>query len=146
MLALAHEREPEFRKAAEDFLKHAQEAIFHYVYAILHDPLYREQYALNLKREFPRMPFYNDFCQWSDWGRELMELHIGYESVVQTKLKRNDMPDEKARYAGLAPKCILKADKDEGRIIVDSETTLTDIPSEAWDYPGFRSRRFTATD
>ena len=32
------------------------------------------------------------------------------------------------------PKCILKADKEAGRIIVDSETTLTGIPPEAWDY------------
>jgi len=29
--------------------------IFHYVYGVLHDPLYREKYALNLKREFPRI-------------------------------------------------------------------------------------------
>ncbi len=35
--------------------------IFHYVYAVLHDPVYRETYALNLKREFPRIPFYPDF-------------------------------------------------------------------------------------
>jgi len=33
-----------------------KEAIFHYVYAVLHDPLYREKYAQNLKREFPRIP------------------------------------------------------------------------------------------
>ena len=38
-----------------------KEAIFHYCYAVLHDPLYREKYALNLKREFPRIPFYADF-------------------------------------------------------------------------------------
>jgi predicted helicase len=37
-------------------------------------------------------------------------------------------------YEGHAPKCLLKADKDGGRIIVDSETTLTGIPAEAWDY------------
>ena len=35
-----------------------KEAIFHYVYAVLHDPVYREKYAQNLKREFPRIPFY----------------------------------------------------------------------------------------
>ena len=35
-----------------------KDAIFHYVYAVLHDPVYRETYALNLKREFPRIPFY----------------------------------------------------------------------------------------
>ena len=77
---------------------------------------------------------YKDFWQWAEWGKELMDLHIGYESVTPAKLKRIDLPDEKARKAGLPPKCILKADKDGGRIIVDSETTLTGIPSEAWDY------------
>ena len=34
-----------------------KDAIFAYCYAVLHDPLYREKYALNLKREFPRIPF-----------------------------------------------------------------------------------------
>ena len=33
-----------------------KEAIFHYVYGVLHDPVYREKCALNLKREFPRIP------------------------------------------------------------------------------------------
>ena len=61
-------------------------------------------------------------------------MHIDYESVTPAKLKRIDLPDEKAGKAGLPPKCILKADKDGGRIIVDSETTLTGIPPEAWDY------------
>ena len=63
-----------------------------------------------------------------------MDLHIGYESVTPAKLKRIDVPDEKARKVGLAPKCLLKADKDGGRIIIDSETTLASIPTEAWDY------------
>ncbi|MBL8147983.1 MAG: N-6 DNA methylase, partial [Anaerolineae bacterium] len=31
--------------------------IFHYVYAMLHHPGYRERYAGNLKRELPRIPF-----------------------------------------------------------------------------------------
>lgn len=111
-----------------------KEAIFHYVYAALHDPLYREKYATNLKRECPRIPFYKDFWQWAEWGKELMDLHIGYESVAPANLRRSDLPDEKARKAGLHPKCILKADKDGGRIIIDSETTLTGIPPEAWNY------------
>jgi predicted helicase len=101
---------------------------------VLHDPIYREKYAINLKREFSRIPFYKDFWQWAEWGKELMDLHIGYELVTPAKLKRTDVPDEKARKAGLPAKCMLKADKDEGRIIVDSETTLTGIPPEAWDY------------
>ena len=31
--------------------------IFHYIYAVLHHPVYRERYADNLKRELPRIPF-----------------------------------------------------------------------------------------
>jgi predicted helicase len=48
-----------------------KEAIFDYVYGVLHDPVYREKYALNLKRAFPRIPLYASFWQWSDWGAEL---------------------------------------------------------------------------
>jgi predicted helicase len=115
-----------------------KEAIFHYVYAVLHDPLYREKYAQNLKREFPRVPLYGtlraDFWRWADWGRTLMELHIGYESVAPSALKRADIPDEKARAASQAPKCILRSNAEAGRIVIDSETTLTGIPPEAFTY------------
>ncbi len=111
-----------------------KEAIFHYVYAVLHDPIYREKYALNLKREFPRIPFYADFAQWAKWGEALMKMHIGYESVASAKLQRIDIPDERARKAGVPAKAMLKADRDAGRIMLDSETTLTGIPPEVWDY------------
>jgi predicted helicase len=63
-----------------------------------------------------------------------MDLHIGYESVTPAKLKRIDVSDDQARKAGVPPQCLLKADKDGGRIMIDSETTLTGIPTEAWDY------------
>jgi predicted helicase len=108
--------------------------IFHYVYAVLHDPVYREKYALNLKREFPRIPFYPDFRRWVVWGEKLMKLHIGYETVEPWKLKRTDAKDEKAARAGVAPKTILKADRDNGIIVLDSETQLSGIPASAWDY------------
>ena len=35
--------------------------IFHYIYAVLHHPEYRERYADNLNRELPRIPFAPDF-------------------------------------------------------------------------------------
>ncbi len=114
--------------------KITKEAIFHYCYAVLHDPVYREKYAQNLKREFPRIPFYKDFWQWAAWGEALMALHIGYEKVTPFALTRTDTPDAKARAAGLAPKAMLRADPDAGSITLDSETTLRGIPAEAWNY------------
>ena len=115
-----------------------KEAIFHYVYAVLHDPSYRETYAQNLKREFPRIPLYGDseatFWQWAAWGEALMVLHIGYEQAAPFALVRSDLPGDKVRAAGQSPKCILKSDKEAGRITLDSETTLSGVPREAWAY------------
>ena len=114
--------------------KLTKESIFHYCYAVLHDPVYREKYAQNLKREFPHIPFYADFWRWAAWGEALMALHIDYESAVPFELTRTDTPDEKAQAAGLSPKAILRADPDSGSVTLDSETTLRGIPAEAWLY------------
>ncbi len=111
-----------------------KESIFHYIYGVLHDPVFRETYAANLKRELPRIPFYSGFWQWADWGKALMDLHIGYEQVTPFLLVRTDVPDEKARRAHQSPKALLRANREAGSISLDSETTLTGIPPEAWDY------------
>lgn len=110
-----------------------KESIFHYVYAVLYDPVYRETYALNMKREFPRIPFYADFWRWSDWGKELVGLHVGYDGIKPWPLQRIDKL-AKHVATGQAPKVLLKADKGNGVIIVDSITSLTGIPTEVWDY------------
>lgn len=112
----------------------SKDAIFAYVYSVLHDPVYRETYAQNLKRDFPRIPFQRDFWLWADWGRRLLDLHIGYAEQDPWLVKRSDVPDEKARAAGVAPKPILKAEPEDGVIRIDSETTLSDIPREAFAY------------
>jgi predicted helicase len=106
--------------------------IFHYCYAVLHDPVYRETYAINLKREFPRIPFYPDFKQWVAWGGTLMDLHINYEDVDPWPLERVDVPSKRAE--GSAPKAMLRSDQDTGTIRLDEDTQLTGVPKEAWQY------------
>jgi predicted helicase len=103
------------------------------VYAVLHNPAYREKYALHLKREFPRIPLYKDFWRWTEWGRKLMEMHVNFESVARWGLERKD------KIYGLfdtkkLPKTILKADKSEGKIVLDEQTTLAGVPELAWEY------------
>ncbi|AVZ30769.1 type ISP restriction/modification enzyme [Nodularia spumigena] len=105
--------------------------IFHYTYAVLHNPEYRTKYELNLKRDFPRLPFYENFHQWVNWGKQLMELHINYETVAPYNLTRVDIPLKDYQKT---PKPKLKADKTKGNIILDDVTTLQSIPSEAWEY------------
>jgi predicted helicase len=105
--------------------------IFHYTYAVLHNPEYRKKYELNLKRDFPRLPFYENFAQWVNWGKQLMELHINYETVAPYNLTRVDIPLKDYQKT---PKPKLKADKTKGNIILDDVTTLQSIPSQAWEY------------
>jgi len=110
----------------------SKDAIFAYCYAVLHDPVYRETYALNLKREFPRIPFYPDFAQWMAWGEALMAMHIGYEGVDPWPLQRVETPAKRAE--GTHPKPVLKSQADLGNVVVDADTQLTSIPVQAWDY------------
>ena len=124
--------------------------IFHYTYAVLHHPAYRAKYEINLKRGFPRLPYYDDFRQWAKWGKALMALHLDYEQAAPFPLKRHDRKKAKSKQADLLPderqssalllddkphlKPRLSAVKEEGRIEIDATTTLDGIPAAAWDY------------
>jgi len=105
--------------------------IFHYTYAVLHNPAYRTKYELNLKREFPRLPYYENFPKWVNWGKQLMEIHINYETVTPYNLTRLDIPLKDNQKT---PKPKLKADKTKDSIILDDVTTLSNIPKIAWEY------------
>jgi predicted helicase/very-short-patch-repair endonuclease len=102
--------------------------IFHYTYAVLHHPAYRTKYELNLKREFPRLPFYEDFQQWASWGKALMDLHLNYETIEPYGLQRVEIASKDN------PKAKLKADKPNGVIILDDNTQLIGVEAIAWEY------------
>ncbi|TAD99044.1 MAG: DNA methyltransferase [Bacteroidetes bacterium] len=124
--------------------------IFHYVYAVLHNPKYRTKYAQNLKRDFPRIPLYENFWFWAEKGAKLMDLHLNYDKIEDRVLRREDR--ESRRESGvlrkenrenttldtlssrhqLSPK--LKVNKELGEIYIDEITTLTGIPQIAWEY------------
>ena len=103
------------------------EDIFAYAYAVLHDPVYRCDYGVDLLREFPRLPLYRYFGYWARMGRELLDLHLGFERVAPHPLERVD---------GDAPpgKALLRADKQRGIIRLDERTTLAGVPAAAWRY------------
>lgn len=130
--------------------KITKEDVFHYSYAVLHDPAYRKKYEQDLRRDFPRIPFHKNFFKWRDRGRALMDLHVGYESAKPFPLKRadadvNPAPRQKAMFDtaaqdknlfGIKPKLKVKlhADKEAGVIELDEMTTLSGVPEAAWLY------------
>jgi predicted helicase len=119
--------------ALEQFKQHydleiTKVEIFCYVYAVLHDPRYREKFAINLKNDFPHIPFHEDFKRWAIIGKQLIDLHINFKKAERYSLERIDI-SSKAAY-----KCRLKADKTNHIIEIDNETILKQIPPQAWDY------------
>ena len=104
------------------------EDIFAYTYAMLHDPAYRQRYEVDLRREFPRVYFQEGFAWWVQQGRELLDLHLGFENAEPWPLERQDRAD-------VVPKrVLLRADRERGIIRLDDQTSLAGVPPEAWEY------------
>ena len=111
------------------------EEIFAYTYAVLHDPVYRHDYRVDLLREFPRLPLYHDFDIWARMGRELLDLHINFEAAEPYPLERHDKAfSASGSDAEWTPKPRLRADKERGIITLDEQTTLSGVPPDAWRY------------
>lgn len=56
------------------------EDIFHYIYAVLHAPSYRQRYAEFLRLDFPRLPLTSNaalFRELCGYGVQLADLHTG---------------------------------------------------------------------
>jgi predicted helicase len=104
--------------------------IFHYVYALLHHPGYRERFASNLKRELPRIPFAPDFRAFAKAGERLVELHVNYEEADEFSLKRLEHRDVPFTLRVEAMK--LTADKLE--LQYNESLRLAGIPPEVFDY------------
>jgi predicted helicase len=122
--------------AVEQFRAHyadpsiTREDVFHYLYALLHHPAYRERFAANLKRELPRIPFAPDFRAFAEAGRELARLHVDYESLKPwplTTVENDSLP-----YSERVIKMKLSEDKDSIRI--NESLTLSGIPQETFEY------------
>ena len=67
------------------------EAVFDYVYAVLHSPRYRARYGNLLRKEFARIPVPSDselFCQLAAFGEELVSIHLpqlpGVDRLINT--------------------------------------------------------------
>jgi predicted helicase len=65
--------------------------IFHYIYAVLHHPEYRERYAANLRRELPRIPFASATNQLNGCHSE-PGPKPGEEPAVQPRTDKQQIP------------------------------------------------------
>jgi predicted helicase len=110
------------------------DSVFHYIYAILSSPIYRERYAELLKIDFPRVPLTSDtelFRELCSSGSELVGLHL---------LKNVDAPRdwmlitdgstlyEIAEVAAGFPKY------DDGKVFINKTAWFDGVAEEVWNF------------
>ena len=104
--------------------------IFHYVYALLHHPEYRERYQANLKRDLPHLPYVPDFWDFARAGGRLGEIHIGYEEAEEYPLRF--IENREAPIDWRVEK--MKLSRDKTQLAYNDFLTLDGIPAKAFDY------------
>ncbi|MGI6496293.1 MAG: type ISP restriction/modification enzyme [Kiritimatiellia bacterium] len=135
-------RQPNLDAALVDALAEAHgqaptpEAIFHYVYAVLHAPAYRTKYAEFLKMDYPRIPFTSDaklFKQLSALGGKLVGLHL---------LKSPDLDPPACRFEGKGDNRVekerttgLRYAADKERVYINATQYFAPVPEAVWTYP-----------
>ena len=114
-----------------------KDAIFDYVYGVLHAPSYREQFANDLSKMIPRIPFAPDFHAFAEAGGALTSLHLGYETCEQYPLElvfRHE-GEPQPRHFRMGEKAMRFADKEtKTTLIINEYVRLSGIPEEAHRY------------
>jgi predicted helicase len=113
----------------------APEEIFHYVYAVLYAPAYREKYAEFLRMDFPRVPFTADanlFRKLAGLGARLTALHL---------LKSPELDPPACRFEGEGDSRVGKGRKagfryelGERRVYINATQYFAPVAEAVWSY------------
>jgi predicted helicase len=115
----------------QDKLNLSPDDVFSYVYAILHSIEYKQRYANDLNKALPRIPVLKNKKKFVEIGRQLIDLHLHYESVPiydEIKIESKTNPSYKVKKMKHPKKGILD------KIIFNSDITITNIPEKAYEY------------
>ena len=128
-------------RALSAFRKHyadeniTKDAIFDYVYGVLHAPDYRDRFGNDLAKDLPRVPKAPDFHAFASAGQALARLHLEYETCdeypLETEVKSDDPQPEHFR---IGTRKMRFADKEKTTLIVNEHVRLFGIPAEAHRY------------
>jgi predicted helicase len=106
------------------------EDIFHYIYAILHSPVYRRRYAEFLKMDFPRIPLTSNlevFLELCTHGNELVALHM-FESPKLNHPITKYIGNSNHSVANGFPKF------QHGVIWINSTQGFEGVPENVWNF------------
>ena len=114
-----------------------KDAIFDYVYGILHAPRYREEFANDLSKMIPRIPFAPDFHTFAEAGAVLASLHLNYETCEQYPLELvfAHEGEPQLHHFRLGTRAMRYTDKEtKTTLILNEHVQLSGIPEAAHQY------------
>ena len=101
------------------------QALFDYIYAVLHSPSYRERYKEFLKIDFPRIPYPTDWEKFRDLaelGEELRQLHL-----------MEDLPSKTGVTFPVAGSLQVDCYRwQDNRVYINAEQYFEGVPKSAW--------------
>lgn len=103
-----------------------------YVYGLLNSPEYQQKYANDLKKDLARIPIVKSVQQYVEIGQQLLDLHINYEEAEQYTDCKVIFHTDKPSYT--VKKMRFKSRDDHSGIKFNSDITIENIPSRAYDY------------
>ena len=112
-----------------------RDAIFDYVYGVLHAPDYRARFADDLAKSLPRIPLAPEFHAFAEAGRALAKLHLGYETGPEYPLvpEVSDTSDgPTGRLFG--NRSMRLVGEDDSVLVVNDRLRLFGIPADAHRY------------
>lgn len=116
--------------------KTTKENIFYYVYGFLHNTDYRSEFAADLKKILPHIPFVNEstvFWKYVKAGRELANLHLHYEDYAHEAGVTVNINN--AVYDNFeVTKMRFPSKEDKSQIIYNPYITISGIPDKAYEY------------
>ena len=114
-----------------------KDAIFEYVYGVLHAPAYRDRFANDLSKQLPRIPMASSFEAFAEAGRALMDLHLSYETceeyLLEVEVSDSAPADDRERYR-IGPKKMRWIGNEQAILAVNAHVKICGIPPEAQRY------------
>lgn len=108
----------------------SKDAIFAYVYGVLHAPDFRARFAHDLAKSLPRIPFAPDFQAFAQAGVALAALHLHHETGPQYPLT----PQVTGTGPLFTPRAMGLAGENNSVLVVNDHLRLAGIPPEAHRY------------
>ena len=107
-----------------------KDAIFNYVYGVLHAPDFRARFTNDLAKSLPRIPFAPDFQAFAQAGQALATLHLNDESGPQYPLT----PEATGPGPLFTPRAMKLVGENQDVLVVNDHLRLKGIPPEAHRY------------